>query len=191
LVAYLFALLVLGSPRWGTNLGGTIAAFVAFGTTFLFLRGAYRRITTFGFLTLLAIFLAGALLYLDLQRPIEAQTHFGRNTAMVLGGGWPEAVQIVKRKTELNIKLFKYTIWSRLFAASLGSLAFLFYYPVGVTARIKEEFPDLFAGFSGTVAGSIAALIFNDSGIVAAATTIIYTPPLLLMIVLKNTKNFI
>lgn len=189
--AYLFALLVLGNPRWGTNLGGTIAAFVAFGATFLFLWGGQWRITAFGFLTLLAIFLAGALLYLDLQRPTEAQTHFGRSAAVVLGGGWPEVLQIVKRKTELNIKLFKYTIWSRVFAASLGSLAFLFYYPVGVAARIKEEFPDLFAGFLGTVAGSIAALIFNDSGIVAAATTVVYTLPLLLMIVLKNTKNFI
>lgn len=189
--AFFLALLVLGSSRWGTNLGGTIAAFVAFGTTTLLLRGVRYKLSTFCLLTIIAVLLAGIAFFSDLRFPPADQSHFGRNAAVILGGGWQEVFGIIERKAQMNIKLFKYTIWSRVFAASLGSLALLFCFPVGIMAKVKDSFPDFFAGFLGTVAGSIAALFFNDSGVVAAATTMIYTLPLLIMIVLKNTKNFI
>ena len=53
-------------------------------------------------------------------------------------------------------------------------LAFLVCRPQGVIRKLREIYPAIAAGFLGIIAGSIAALCFNDSGVVAAATTLLY-----------------
>lgn len=188
-LVFLLAIFVLGHPELGTNLGGVIAASAAFLVTFLLLWGARFNVQTVFCLAGAILFLAVFLLLVDLQRSPEAQTHFGRNAAIVRSGGWPEVGEIVKRKTEINVRLFKNTIWSRIFAASLGSLTLLFYRPVGVMAKIKNAYPDLYKGFIGVIVGSIVALIFNDSGIVAAATTMIFGAPPLIYLILSAQKE--
>lgn len=186
---FLLAVYVLGNPRLGANMGGVIAASTAFLTTFLLLCGIRFSFKTVACLAGVVIFLVAGLFLIDLQRAPEAQTHFGRNAAIVMAGGWPEVVDIIKRKSEINIKLFKYTIWSRIFLASLSSLTLLFYRPVEVMAGVKRAFPDLYKGFLGVVLGSITALLFNDSGIVAAATTLIFVvSPLIYLILTEQCK---
>jgi len=175
-------------------MGGVIAASTAFLTTFLLLCGVQFNFQKVVFLGVAVIVLVAGIFLVDLQRSLEVQSHFGRNAAIVLSGGWPEIADIIKRKTEINIKLFRYTIWSRVFVASLGSLALLFYRPVGVMVKVKSDYPHLYKGLLGVVFGSIVALFFNDSGIVAAATTMIFGAPPLIYLVLKEqsaTKNFI
>lgn len=184
---FLLAVDVLGNPRLGANMGGVIAASTAFLTTFLLLCGIRFSFKTVSCLAGVVIFLVAELFLIDLQRTPEVQSHFGRNAAIVMSGGWPEVVNIIKRKSEIN--MFKYTIWSRIFLASLGSLALLCYRPVGVVAGVKRSFPDLYKGFLGVVLDSIAALLFNDSGIVAAATTLIFVvSPLIYLILTEQSK---
>jgi len=186
---FLLAVYVLGNPRLGANMGGVIAASTAFLTTFLLLCGIRFSFKTVSCLAGAVIFLVAGLFLIDLQRAPEVQSHFGRNAAIVMSGGWPEVVDIIKRKSEINIKLFKYTIWSRIFLVSLSSLALLCYRPVGVMAGVKRSFPDLYKGFLGVILGSIAALLFNDSGIVAAATTLIFVvSPLIYLILTEQSK---
>ncbi|GFP19916.1 hypothetical protein HKBW3S03_01420 [Candidatus Hakubella thermalkaliphila] len=74
---------------------------------------------------------------------------------------------------------------------SLGGLPFVAEVPlVGTGARLAPQkgvehfllaakelasiFPELSAGFWGIIVGSVAAFLFNDSGVVAAATTLLY-----------------
>lgn len=191
---FLLAVFLLGNPGLGANMGGVIAASTAFLTTFLLLCGVQFNFQKVVFLGVAVIVLVAGIFLVDLQRSLEVQSHFGRNAAIVLSGGWPEIADIIKRKTEINIKLFRYTIWSRVFVASLGSLALLFYRPVGVMVKVKSDYPHLYKGLLGVVFGSIVALFFNDSGIVAAATTMIFGAPPLIYLVLKEqsaTENFI
>ena len=74
----------------------------------------------------------------------------------------------------MNLKLLRYSQWSRVFLAFLGVFAVLFFRPYGVVRKLRETYPAIAAGFLGIIAGSLTALCFNDSGVVAAATTLLY-----------------
>ncbi|MFZ5591454.1 MAG: hypothetical protein ACOY81_06575, partial [Bacillota bacterium] len=179
-------LYTLAAPHLGTNVGGTIAALISLPLTVLLFYG--RRINwrlALSLMLLAVLFLAGFIIY-DLGRPVDMQSHIGRAAGEVIAGGMGAVWQIVQRKTEVNIRLIKYTIWSRVFIASLGSLCLLFYRPVGVMKKIQLKYPQLFAAFAGVTVASIAALIFNDSGIVAAATAMIYAAPPMLYLILSE-----
>ncbi len=102
------------------------------------------------------------------------QSHIGRTASLILSGGVSEIINIISRKLAMNIKLIRYTIWSRIFLASLGCLALLFYRPSGVMELIRQKHPLLYKGLTGVLVGSILAFIFNDSGVVAAATAMIF-----------------
>ncbi|MCS5695928.1 hypothetical protein [Desulfofundulus thermocisternus] len=130
----------------------------------------------------------GSFMFYDLHRLPQLQSHIGRNTALVLQGGWPVILDIIRRKSEMNIRLVRYTIWSRILLASLGSLAILFYRPVGVMAAIRNKYPDLYKGFIGVTLGSILAFVFNDSGVVAAATTMVFGAPPMIYLVLQELR---
>lgn len=180
------ALYTLAAPWLGTNVGGTIAALISLPLTLLLyfqVRMNWRVILALALLA--GLFLGGFIIY-DLSRPVALQSHIGRAAGEVLAGGPGAVWQIVQRKTEVNIRLIKYTIWSRVFIASLGSLCLLFYRPVGVMKKIQLKYPQLFAAFAGVTVASIGALIFNDSGIVAAATAMIYAAPPMLYLILSE-----
>lgn len=186
---FLLAVYIMAAPRLGTNVGGTIASASAFLVTFLLLAGVRFNMKT----VLLAaggVFLVvTAFVLYDVRRPPEVQSHMGRAAALIAAGGIDEVAKIILRKSEMSIKLIKYTIWSRIFLASLGSLALLFYRPMGVMASVKAKYPYLYRGFIGVIVGSMVALVFNDSGVVAAATTMVFGAPPLIYLVLGEMEN--
>ncbi|HBQ28265.1 MAG TPA: hypothetical protein DD719_02385 [Desulfotomaculum sp.] len=185
---FLGTIFTLVAPNLGTNLGGAIAATVAFMFTFLILAGFQLNWKTGSFI---AICLAALILFaflFDLYRSPETQSHLGRSANLFLTGGWIEIKGVIFRKIAMNIKLIKYTIWSRIFLASLVTLAILFYRPVGLMASVKLKYPFLYQGFIGIIVGSIAAFIFNDSGIVAAATTSIFINSPLVYLMLQEEQ---
>jgi hypothetical protein len=185
---FLGTIFTLVAPNLGTNLGGAIAATVAFMFTFLILTGFKFNWKTGTFMaTCLAALILFAFLF-DLYRSPETQSHLGRSAGLFLTGGWVEIKSVIFRKIAMNIKLIKYTIWSRIFLASLVTLAILFYRPVGLMASIKLKYPFLYQGFIGIIVGSIAAFIFNDSGIVAAATTSIFINSPLVYLILQEEQ---
>jgi len=187
-IAFLITIYVLVSPNLGSKMGGAIVSVAALATTFLLLCNVKFKLRTVIYLVAIIIGLVAVIPAIDLLRPAELQSHFGRNASLILSGGWQEIKNIIVRKTEMNLKLIRYTIWTRIFIASLGSLALLFYMPVGVVATIRKKRPDLYKGFVGVVTASIVALIFNDAGIVAAATTMIFGAPPIVYLVLQEQK---
>jgi len=187
--AYLVILYLIGAPQVGTNVGGTIAAGSAFLVVFLLFSGV-----RFTWPLVLAVaagvgFLVLALVVYDAGRPAGHQSHIGRTAGLILSGGLDQMTAIISRKSEMNLRLFRYTIWSRVLLASLGILALLFYRPVGVMEGIKDRYPYLFRGLVGVVVGSVAALVFNDSGVVAAATVMIFGAPPLVYLVLDRLEE--
>lgn len=180
----------LAAPHLGTNVGGTIAATVAFLTTFLlFINIKFRPKTI--------LIVAGAVLLLllsfiafDLTRPIQQQSHIGQTARLIMDGGWIEIYNIINRKLAMNMKLLRYTVWSRVLLASIVVLAILFYKPRGLMKTISNEYPIIFKGFIGLVTGALFAFAFNDSGVVAAATTMIFgAPPLIYLVLNEQIKR--
>ncbi|HAG09028.1 MAG TPA: hypothetical protein DCK87_05660 [Desulfotomaculum sp.] len=185
---FLGIIFTLATPNLGTNLGGATAATLAFMFTFLILAGWQLNWKTGAFIaTCLAALILFAFLF-DLHRSPETQSHFGRNAGLFIKGGWIEIKGVIFRKIAMNIKLIKYTIWSRIFLASLVTLAILFYRPVGLMTSVKLKYPFLYRGFIGIIVGSMAAFAFNDSGIVAAATTSIFVNSPLVYLMLQEEQ---
>lgn len=184
LVAFI-ATVTLGAPSLGANFGGLLTALVAFPVSFLAFAGIrFTWRLTFG-LTGLGLILLAALMLFDLLQGQGTQSHVARNLLLVRQDPGA-ALEIVKRKMAMNIKLFRYTIWSRVLAAGIGGLLVLFYRPVGVMRVFRARHPHLFSGFVGVVVTAVAAFIFNDSGTVAAATATVFGIPPLLYILLRE-----
>lgn len=178
-----FQALLISAPGWGANTDGVLTAPAAFLVTLMFfsdIRISARNLLIV--ISFVGIAVLGLIVF-DLNRPPELQSHVGRAANQVLSGGWQEALTIISRKASMNLKLMRYTVWSKVFLAILAALVVLIYRPSGAMSRLKTECPRLFHGFSGILVGAVVGLIVNDSGIVAAATTSIYIiAPILLLI---------
>jgi len=189
-IFFVVCLYSIAAPHLGTNVGGTIAASSGFLVTLLLLSEVKLTRRIIMYITSAIGLLLLLLIAVDRGHDPAQQSHICRNARLILSGGIEEAVNIVYRKLEVNLRLIKYTIWSRFFLASLCSLALLFYRPVGIMRIIRREYPFLFKGFAGAIVGSIVALIFNDSGIVAAATSMIFiASPLIYLVLFEYEKR--
>ncbi|GAB6180452.1 hypothetical protein JCM14036_17710 [Desulfotomaculum defluvii] len=187
-LVYLFTIYVMAAPHIGTNVGGTIAATTGLLVTFLLLLGVrfrFRTVILVGILVLLAV--SGFVVY-DLSRPVDLRSHMGTTAALLLQNP-TYALEIIERKWSMNMKLLRYTVWSRVLLASLGILALLFYRPYGVVKKLRVKYPYLFKGFIGVIVGALVAFAANDSGVVAAATTMIFGAPPLVYLVLSEQRQ--
>ena len=180
---------IMGAPQYGCDVGGTIAALAAFTVTILLLAGIRLDRRTILTIVVGTGLVLGAFMVFDASRSPEQQSHIGRTVNLLLDRGSPEAVKIISRKLNMNLKLIRYTIWSRVFLVSLLALAILFYRPVGVIQRIRRHYPYLTHGFAGVLVGSFIGLVVNDSGIVTAATMLIYAVATLVYLVILDHFN--
>lgn len=172
-VVFLVVLLILALPNLGTNVGGTIAAFIGFSIALVLM---FRQKITKKDLLLLSLCLVvslSALFIYDGMRSAESQSHIGQASSMVQEGGISVLLQLFKRKLLMNYRLVKYSGWTRVLIAMIMVLVILFRLPVEIIKQIFRQHRYLYFGFIAGLAGTVAALIFNDSGVVAAATCII------------------
>lgn len=183
---FLSVLIVLGAPWWGSNFGGFVASLIAFGYTFL--RLFQIKVRPRDILIGLSVIglLGGGVFIIDYMRPLEMRSHFGQFAFSVQTSGLSAVKEVIIRKLAMNYKLIKYTIWTRVLLSSLLALGILFYRPVGIFKRLLTKNPAIAAGLTGGVLGAFTALIFNDSGIVAAATAIIFPAATLFYLVLRE-----
>jgi len=181
---FLLAVIMLAHPMLGANVGGTISLLSA-SASYILLNWQgkikLRHMITVGIMT--AVFIT-VLFLLDNSRPANIQTHMGQTVSLIRNNGVMELFLIIKRKIEMNIKLIRYTIWTRVFLLSLLSIALLMFRPVGILRTVSDKHPFFFKGIIAGIIGCITALIVNDSGIVAAGTSMIYTAPSAILVVI-------
>lgn len=189
-IFYIIALWTLASPWLGANVGGTISAFIAFSVTILIISGHRIKIKHAVAITATLILLIIGLFFVDSLKASDVQSHMGKTVTLVQQNGLSEMFIIFKRKISTNLRLIRYTIWTRVLLASLAAIAILFYRPVGIFKDVIQDHKILVQGMAGATVGSITALLVNDSGIVAAATAMIYVaPPFILLIIDQVQKN--
>ncbi len=171
---FLALVLLIVSPAGGANFGGTVTALVGFLVTLSVLtrlrigwRNGLILAATLAVMAVLAVLV-------NLRVPESGQSHLGRTLLLLQREGFEALADLVARKVEMNVRLFRYSQWSRAFLVFLSMLAVLFYRPNGVLTGVHRHYNSLAAGFLGIIAGSITAFILNDSGVVAAATTLLY-----------------
>ncbi|MGB9886379.1 MAG: hypothetical protein ACPLRW_05205 [Moorellales bacterium] len=179
-------LMLLAAPGYGANAGGTVTAGCGFGAAGLLLvRGRLNGRAVLGVGAGTGALLVAAALW-DASRSTAVQSHFGRALELVVQEGWPAVAEIVQRKLSTNLRLLRYTIWTRALLAGMAVLAVLSWQPVGRLEEIRHRLPRLGSCLGAMVIASFVALVFNDSGIVAAATMMIYGIGPLLSLVLDD-----
>lgn len=190
---FLVVLLVVAAPGGGANFGGTVTAFTAFIVALPVLaqiRPGWRN--GLAALALLGL-TAGVVYYINVRVPENVQSHLGRTVGLFERDGWQALRDVAARKAAMNVRLFRYSQWSRAFLAFLAVFAVLVYRPRWVLRDVHRLYPELTAGFLGIIAGSIAAFLVNDSGVVAAATTLLYAgvPVIILSaaVIIQNGAN--
>ncbi|WP_232699933.1 hypothetical protein [Brevibacillus daliensis] len=178
----------LVSPRFGANAGGFLAICFAYLVTYLRYRQVQFHKKSFlvlggsmvvGILVLFAFNLTGHL----------PTTHVGQVANDIISGNWLEVEHILTRKLAMNQKLIRFSMWSKIFFLSLIVLAILAFYPEQYMRRLYESYPALMRGLSGVMAGSLAGLFLNDSGIVTAATSILFLVVPVLYATLSSTEK--
>lgn len=187
---YGVVLLTLMAPTLGTNVGGSIAAFVGFGTAImLHLKGSITRKDLILLTCLLVIALLSLFIY-DGMRPPETQSHIGQTSSLVKQNSLLALFQIFGRKLSMNYKLVKYSTWTWALFATIVTLGILFRWPVGILKEIFRKHNYLYSGFISGIIGTMAAFAFNDSGVVAAAMFMIpVTIPLIMMCIDEEYKH--
>ncbi|EKP93903.1 hypothetical protein ThesuDRAFT_00148 [Thermaerobacter subterraneus DSM 13965] len=176
---------VLASPRLGSNFGGALSAAVAacgpaLASALAARRQRLRRRAAAGFLLLGAPVAAGLLMALWDRQLGAGATHVLATWEQVESVGPGALADVVVRKIGMNLRLMRYTNWSYLFVMLVFAYAFVIYRRAAVVRRLERSAPEAVRGLAAVAAGSLAALLLNDSGIVAAATTLVYGATLLL-----------
>lgn len=181
-VSLTLGLYLIASPRFGSNFGGALSAYIAFFVTLtlLFEIKIEKKSVVPVFLGVTAT-LAVILSAIFAKSP---PSHISQAFVSVKEQGVISIYYIVQRKLSMNWKLFKYTPWTRALLTTIGASITVFFYPLNFLKRIFNNYPYLHKGFLGSGMGCLVALFVNDSGIVAAATMMIYIAlPLFLLVI--------
>jgi hypothetical protein len=166
-------LFYMAAPSLGTNAGGFLAGTVGFGVTLFRLQG--WKVGKKGLLFVAGGILSGIGLLIAVNLfSSYPLTHVGRVAQEIVSGNWTEVAKIVERKLEMNLRLIRISLWSKVFAISLIVISLLSLHSDRFLRHLSSSYPSIAGGFHGVIAGSVAGLLLNDSGIVSAATSIIF-----------------
>lgn len=174
---------VIGAPGLGTNMGGAVAAIFAFGIALAAARRKAVSLRGLAAICLTVVAVLAIFAVIDSRGGQSHQSHLGRAIGLAQSGGISQIGIIIQRKLEMNLMLIRLSVWSRLLLAYLvsGAIVLAAGKSSGI-ALLRSQPIRIRAAFAGIISGSIAALVFNDSGIVAAATCIVYGWALLMAV---------
>jgi hypothetical protein len=160
---------LIGLPHAGADAGGLLSAAVGFMTAALvWWSGRLRAREVLLALVAVAAVLA-VVLVSDLLRAGSEQSHIGR---AITGG---DVLNIISRKVALNGYLLLHSPWSLALLAGLGGIVLLLRSHDSGLYRMLQTDQALRGAATGLVAGTVALLLFNDSGVVAAAEALLLT----------------
>lgn len=184
---YLLMTATVSLPVLGANVGGALTATLGCGVTVMLLYN--RRITwrTALAIVLIPIMVIVANSIVDNLVADWGPSHLGQALRLVSSRGLEEIHSIITRKLAMNLKLFRYSIWSRALIIALGVIIWFLYQPPPLIQKIKKKYPNLIKGLIGSTTAAIAALVFNDSGVVAAALVLNFTATVILFLGVRLT----
>jgi hypothetical protein len=186
----MIAVIVDGSPSWGSDLGGPPALLpgvILLVLTILQIRLTWRRLLAIGggicvFLVLLGL--------LDWLRPAESRSHLGRFVQTAIDGG---ARDIIIRKLEGNITLLFANSLSLLIPVGLVLFAYVLARPTsraaGSLRRSFGQVPLLRSGLIAVMVMWVIGFALNDSGAAIPAVGATLALPLVIAIALRTLQD--
>ncbi|MFP5257342.1 MAG: hypothetical protein ACLGI8_16015 [Acidimicrobiia bacterium] len=176
-------LVVLGVPKWGSDVGGVLAftpAILVFAAVLWRWRIRVRTVAVAAAATVAAITAFG---FLDLARPAEERAHLGRLFERVGEEGLGPLLSIMERKLLANLRVSTSSLWVVAIPLALAFWLYLTRGPGRPVRRLWSEHPTLSAGLAAaTVAAALGSLV-NDSGaIVGGVASLVLAASLLVLL---------
>ena len=183
LVGVLFAVAIVvdAAAPFGADVGGILALVPGLTITWMLLAGRKPRLRTILFAVVGMVAAVGLFLAIDLAQPEESRTHLARLFEDARGRGSGVFFDVIRRKIETNLRVFRSTIWTYLVPPALGLIAWLLLRPRNRWERIAEEYPRLRAGLVSCLVVAILGFAVNDSGIVVPAMMLSFLVPMALV----------
>jgi hypothetical protein len=180
-----FQLYIMGMPFIGSNFGGTIAAVAGYFFFFNIVQQRKIKIVQLLLLGFVLIIVLSSIVVLDLTNSNNT-THIGKFITDIRDNGISVLYSTIARKAEMNLKLIKYTIWTKVLLCIIVIITIMFFKPVRLLHGVFKKYRYFTAAWIGISVGSIVGLLVNDSGIVMAATAMIFTGYTILYICLDE-----
>ncbi|MFW5998874.1 MAG: hypothetical protein ACOCP5_03890 [Halanaerobiaceae bacterium] len=166
-------ILLIGMGNLGANFGGTITILGASIIALMYLLKSIDLSKIF-LAIIIAVLLILILGYFDYIELFGARTHIGKFFGNMLEGNLDKFKNIIIRKGKMNLKLLKWTIWTRVLLGFILYLFIIFLYPRGRVEKFLKQNPQLSASIYGGLGASFITMLVNDSGVVAAATILFF-----------------
>ena len=179
---YIAVVVVDGAPRFGADVGGTLALVPSLALTWLLLSGRRpdSRAVALGLAGgLLAV---GVFLVVDLSRPPQERTHLARLFEDVVRRGAGVLLDAIERKARSNIDVFRSSVYTLFVPPALAVMAWLLRRPQGRWERLARAYPRVRAGLVGGLSLAVLGFAVNDSGIVIPAVVLSYLVPLTVLV---------
>ncbi|WP_027340186.1 hypothetical protein [Halonatronum saccharophilum] len=178
--------IVIGHPLFGANFGGLLTSTSAFLLIYFWLKGYQWDLTlVLKFLFIISIIVL-SIISLDIINFFGEQSHIGRTLSQIRSGGLGEILVIIYRKFSMNLKLLRWTIWTKVLIAFIIIIFILLKNPKGRIEEILFDYPNLGIGLKGAIIASLITMIVNDSGVVAAATLLFFPVFVLVYLVIEK-----
>lgn len=164
---------IIGLSVFGANVGGTITATIAFGYAILTM---YRKKITVKKMILLGLFMVSVVISFAIYDLYFSprQSHLAKAISQFYTGGFEVILNIIHRKVEMNLKLMRWTIWSRVLIMSVIVLIVLFLKPKGLLGGLLNKYKNFSRAWYAIIVASFVGMAVNDSGVVVAATANIF-----------------
>ncbi len=181
--SFLIITYFVGAATLGANFGGMITVLTTGGITCYYIFQNKNWMNKWLILGLGLLFLV-IMLILDYSGIMGNSSHIGQAVQRLIDSDWQWIFNTIMRKFTMNLKLLRWTIWSRVLLIMIIYLFVLLRKPVpGLKIFFEKNFYYR-AGLYGALVGSLVTMLVNDSGVVAAATILFY-PVMSLLYFLK------
>ncbi|MGV3758225.1 MAG: hypothetical protein ACO1PW_01625, partial [Actinomycetota bacterium] len=183
-------LVVLGVPKWGSDVGGVLAftpAILVFAVVLWRWRIRIRTVLVAGLATVAAITAFG---FLDLARPAEERAHLGRLFERVGEEGVGPLLSIMERKLLANLRVSTSSLWVVAIPLALAFWLYLTRGPGRPMRRLWAAHPTLSAGLAAATVAAVLGSLVNDSGaIVGGVASLVLAASLLVLLLFDPVEG--
>lgn len=160
---------LLGSPAFGSKFGAALTAVPAFGVLAACAGGRRLTLKAIGAIAAVTVLTTGSLVLADSLRDPESRSHVARAAE-----GRTDLGNLLERKLEANWEITTQTFWTPALLVFAAALLLAARKRDGRMAAVLARRPNHRAALTAVIVGSVAALAFNDGGVVAAAPMTLY-----------------
>ncbi len=187
-IAMFITIPIIGLSIFGANVGGTITATIAY--SFVIIQMLRKQIRIKDFLIIIGIVCIILSIFAIYDLNFSPQkSHFARALMLVRSEGICAIFNIVQRKLEVNVRLLRWTIWSKVLFVSIFVMAVLVLKPSIRLRKIFDKYKCFSIAWSGIIVASLVGMTVNDSGVVVAATSNIFLVFSLLYFILGEERE--